>query len=116
MTSIIWSFATPSTGTTWVFAILAYHSRLFGKIVKGGPVLLVEDGHLLRREMRRTTVSQNDLGEALRLEGMVPDPSGVRFAYLERNGSISIIPRPKTPRVVDVSVAAGVQTVRIELV
>ena len=39
----------------------------------------------------------------------------MRLAYLERSGDVSVIPAPAVPRVVDVQVAAGVQTVRIEL-
>ena len=34
---------------------------------------------------------------------------------MERNGSVSVIPGPSEPRIVDVSVTDGVQTVRIEL-
>jgi uncharacterized membrane protein YcaP (DUF421 family) len=43
------------------------------------------------------------------------DPAKIKLAYLERNGSISMIPCPSAPRIVDVSVADGVQMVRIKL-
>lgn len=42
------------------------------------------------------------------------DPAKIQVAYLERNGKISAIPYPREPRVVNVSVVQGVQTVRIE--
>ena len=47
----------------------------------------------------------------------VGDLRGVmdRLAYLERNGSISVIPYGHEPHVVDVSVNDGVQTVRVEM-
>src|SRR5690606_294809 len=44
-----------------------------------------------------------------------PDHSRTALAYLERNGSISVIPRESGPRVVEISIADGVQTARIEL-
>jgi len=39
----------------------------------------------------------------------------VKLAYLERNGGISVIPRKPEPRVLEVAVEEGVQTVRIEV-
>lgn len=98
-----------------VFATLAYHTSWFGNIVKGKPVLLVRDGRILPEGMRETSLSDRDLAEAMRLKGEDPDPSAIRRAYLERNGSISILTKDEGPRVVDVSVTDGVQTVRIQL-
>ena len=46
-------------------------------------------------------------------EGSDPDPALVQLACLERDGSISMVPRNEGPRILDVSVADGVQTVRI---
>lgn len=99
----------------WLFGVVAYHTSWFGDLVKGRPVVLVEDGRVREDAMRRTSLSGNDLREALRLAGMRPDPAGVRLAHLERDGTISVIPRQGEPRVMEVSVADGVQTVRIEV-
>jgi uncharacterized membrane protein YcaP (DUF421 family) len=63
--------------------------------------------------MREGGVSQQDLAQALRAEGNEPDPSRVQLAYLERDGSITMVPRKDGPRILEVSVADGVQTVRI---
>lgn len=97
-----------------LFAMLAYRTSWLGDYVKGRPVLLVEDGQVREEAMRETSLSENDLAEALRLQGKQPDPAEIRRAYLERNGSISVIPREEAPHVVEVSVADGVQTVRIK--
>lgn len=51
----------------------------------------------------------------MRREGMKPDTSRIALAYLECDGSISIVPREEEPRVVEIRVADGVQTARIEL-
>lgn len=100
----------------WLFAVLSYHTGWFGTIVKGKPVKLIEDGQVRNEAMRDSSLSDNDLDEALRLEGITPDPSRVRLAYLERNGNISVITREPEPRILEVSVSEdGVQTVRIQL-
>ena len=98
-----------------LFAMLAFRTSWFGDYVKGRPVLLVEDGRIRPEGMRETSLSEADLAEALRLQGKEPDPSRIRRAYLERNGSISVIRHDEGPRVIEVAVADGVQTVRVEL-
>ena len=100
-------------GMHWLLATLSYHLDWFGPLVKGNPVLLVKEGQVQRNGMREGGVSQEDLAQALRTEGSEPDPSRVQLAYLERDGSISVVPRKDGPRILEVSVADGVQTVRI---
>jgi uncharacterized membrane protein YcaP (DUF421 family) len=99
----------------WLFAVLAYHTTWFGDIVKGKPVLLIEDGRPQRDGMRQTSLSERDLHEAIRLQGSRPDPSRVGLAYLERNGTVSVIPRDADPHILEVAVERGVQTLRIQL-
>ena len=98
----------------WLMAWLAYHSGLFGKLVKGRPVTLVKDGRIDWQAMRANTVTERDLHEALHENGRVEDPADVRLAQLERSGTISVIPRRET-RVLEVRVEQGVQTVRVEV-
>ena len=102
-------------GLHWLFAIMALRTDRFGFLVKGEPVLLIKDGQIQQQGVRRAGVSTHDLEQALRLVAQETDPANVKLAYLERNGKISMIPCPSEPRIVDVSIADGVQTVRIEL-
>jgi uncharacterized membrane protein YcaP (DUF421 family) len=99
----------------WLLAALAFYSTRFGSLVKGEPVLLIKDGEVQQAGVRQASLSDHDLGQALRLRGKLTDPTKVRLAYLERNGGVSVIPHNAETRVVTVSVADGVQTVRIEL-
>jgi uncharacterized membrane protein YcaP (DUF421 family) len=101
-------------GLHWILAFLASRTK-FGSAVKGDPVLLIRDGQIQQQGMQETGMSTHDLEQALRLQAQETDPSKVKLAYLERNGNISVIPCPSEPRIMDVSVADGVQTVRIEL-
>lgn len=100
-------------GLHWLIAAIAYSSDSFGTLVKGNPVLLIKDGNFQEKGLRKTSVSAKDLEEALRIESHVTEPESVQLAYLERNGGISVIPRKPEPRVLEVSVEDGVQTVRI---
>ena len=100
-------------GLHWLIAAIAYSSDWFGFLVKGEPVLLIKDGRLNEKGLRGSSISHRDLEEALRIESHVTEPEKVQLAYLERNGGISVIPHKPEPRVIDVSVEDGVQTVRI---
>jgi len=102
-------------GLHWVFAALAYHTSFFGPLVKGEPRLLIKDGKVQVEGMRAAKLSDNDLEQALRLHSRQQDPSKIKRAYLERNGSISIIPFEKEPRILDVATEEGTQIIRIKL-
>ena len=102
-------------GSHWLIAALAFRFDWFGSLVKGNSVLLIEDGKIQRDGMRQAGLSDHDLKQALRMQNNHTDPANIRLAYLERSGSISVIPFKGEPRILDVSVADGVQTVRIEL-
>lgn len=99
----------------WVFATVAFHTDWFGTIVKGEPVLLIRDGEIVESGMQNASLSRRDLDEQFRMQGREPDPSTIRLGYLERNGRISLIPEEREPRVVEVDVRDGIQTVRIEI-
>jgi uncharacterized membrane protein YcaP (DUF421 family) len=113
-------FPTLMVGATLVgmhglIAALAFRFEWFGSLVKGNSILLIEDGKVQRNGMRKAGLSDHDLKQALRMQNNHTDPANIRLAYLERSGNISVIPFKGEPRILDVSVAEGVQTVRIEL-
>lgn len=99
----------------WGLAVLAYHFDWFGPLVKGNSVLLVKDGVVQRQGMRKGSITPNDLAEAMRMRGRPPEVSTIEMAYLEREGTISVVPEQSGPRIVEVAVLDGVQTVRIAL-
>ncbi len=102
-------------GLHWLLGILAFHINWFGPLVKGSPVLLIEDGEIQQEGVRKAGLSRLDIEQALRLEVHHADLSKVRLAYMERNGAISVIPFESEPRIIKVAVDDGVETVRIEL-
>ncbi len=99
----------------WILAFMAFHFDRFGNLVKGKAVMLVSDGEIRWDGMRKSHITENDLGEALRINAQISDPGKVQTACLERSGDISVIPHDHAPRILEVKVEAGVQRVRIEI-
>jgi uncharacterized membrane protein YcaP (DUF421 family) len=74
-----------------IFDLAAYYSHTFGILVKGEPVILVQNGRLQRKNMLWEHISKHDLEEDMRLEAKTDDLSKIRAARLERSGDISFI-------------------------
>jgi uncharacterized membrane protein YcaP (DUF421 family) len=99
-----------------LFSAIALHWHGFGTMIKGHPRLLVRDGWIDRRVMRDTHLTEHDLWEDLRGKG-VSRLEDVAEARLERSGRISVIKtKQEDPKVIDIAVKDGTQTVRIELI
>jgi uncharacterized membrane protein YcaP (DUF421 family) len=98
----------------WLLSGVALRWHGFGTAFKGHERLLIRDGAVDREETRRAHMSERDLWEDLRGEG-VSRLEEVAEARLERSGKMSVIRARGEPRVVEVRVAEGVQTVRLEL-
>ena len=98
-----------------LFAWVSWRSRRWGKILKGRPLQIIQDGQPLKDALRRYRISAGDLEEALRLVAHLKEPDQVAEARFERNGEISVIQKREAPRILEVRVQEGVQTVRIEL-
>lgn len=99
----------------WLIASVSHRWHFFGRLVKGEARELVVSGRVDEVRLRKSFLTENDLKEMLRLHGRIGDPSEASLAMLERNGQISVIPRDKKLRVVDVRVDGHVQTVRLEV-
>jgi uncharacterized membrane protein YcaP (DUF421 family) len=69
----------------------AFHSHVFGKLIKGNDIRLLTDGQIDWDAMKHHLVSKHDLEEDLRLSAKTEDLSGIGAARLERSGDISFI-------------------------
>ena len=74
-----------------LFGMAAYYSHAFGILVKGKPVVLVQDGMLEPKNMLREHITQHDLEEDMRLDAKTEDLSKIQVAQLERSGDISFV-------------------------
>ena len=89
-------FATLGGGVVLVlvhrlFALIAFHSHAFGVLIKGSPELIIDDGDLVLRTMRRNHISKHDVEEDMRLEARTEDFKNIGKGYVERSGDISFI-------------------------
>jgi uncharacterized membrane protein YcaP (DUF421 family) len=98
----------------WLFSLIALHWHGFGWMIKGKPVLLVRDGEIDEQVMRKTHMTEHDLWEDLRGKSG-SDLKQIAEARLERNGQLSVLEAKPEPKVVEVKVAEGVKTLRIEI-
>lgn len=64
------------------------------KWLDGLPTILVEEGRPLKERMNKSRVDLRDILEAARRHQGLERLDQVRYAILERNGEITIIPRP----------------------
>ena len=101
-------------GMHWVFSAIAVRWHGFGLAVKGQSRQLVRDGKADPEQLWTAHMTEHDLREDLRAQG-VSGLEEVREARLERSGQVSVIKAKSEPKVVEVAVADGVQTVRIQL-
>ena len=97
-----------------LFSWVAMHWRGFGGAIKGHSQVVVCDGEIDRKELRRAHMTERDLWEDLRGKS-ISRLEEVAEARLERNGSLSVIKAKQEPKIIDIRVADGVQTVRVEL-
>lgn len=75
-------------------------SGLAARLLEGVPTLLVAHGRPLRDRLRRARVDEEDVLSAAREAQGLERMEQIRFAVLEANGRISIVPEPR-PRVGD---------------
>ncbi len=74
-----------------LFGYLSVYSDKFGRLIKGDKILLFKDGKVLRKNMRKSLISDKDLAEGIRMEIHAEKQDLVDAAYLERSGHISVI-------------------------
>src|SRR2546426_6386963 len=79
----------------YLIAWLTYRHRGLERIVENSPTI-VKHGHVLRSNLDRECMSLPELRAALRKEG-IATMSEVRYAILEEDGRVTVIPRRATP-------------------
>jgi len=84
-TIIFWSFA-----LDW----LDYRFPSMQRFLRPAPLLLVRDGRMLRRNMRKELVTDDELRSRLRQQGF-DDVSEIKEGYMESDGEMSFVPFEK---------------------
>ena len=71
---------------------VAFRSKRMRVILEGEPVILVEDGRVIERNLRRARLAADELAEEARLS-QIASLGDIQWAVLETSGKISIIPK-----------------------
>ena len=76
----------------YVINALSFHVRVVEWLVSTPPLQVIRDGRLLRRNMRREFLTEEELMSHLREQG-IDDVSDVKAAYVESEGKVTAISR-----------------------
>ena len=87
-TTVISTIALLTVFTAW----LSYRVRRLRPVLEGEPVVLVVDGEVLDRNLRRERMTREELAAEARQQ-QISSLDEVRFAVLETNGKISFASR-----------------------
>jgi uncharacterized membrane protein YcaP (DUF421 family) len=74
----------------WFFDWLGFRSNFFSKILEPQGLLIVKNGRMIRKNMEKELISEEDLCSQLRQQG-IEEISEVKQVILESNGHFSVI-------------------------
>ena len=84
---VIATLALLTVGTSY----MSFRFRPLRPILDGEPLVLVEDGEIVERNLRRERITREELAAEARQQ-QISSFQDIRFAVLETNGQISFIP------------------------
>ena len=84
---------TTLVGIDLIFSLIKKYSTWFDRIGDGAPLIVVDHGKYLKNRMDKGRVQEDDILEAARSKHGLEKLEQIKYAVLERDGSISIIPK-----------------------
>jgi uncharacterized membrane protein YcaP (DUF421 family) len=92
--SVTGTFIVISTITLLSVAVgwLSFRFKPVRQVTEGDPIILIHDGELIQNNLRRERLTRHDLEEEARKQ-QFSSLGQIRWAILEDDGAISIIPR-----------------------
>jgi uncharacterized membrane protein YcaP (DUF421 family) len=82
-------------GVDYLLSIIKEKSTLFQVASDGAPLVIVDNGKPLVKRMEKSRVDEEDVMEAARATQGLRHMTEILYAVLERDGSISIVPKQK---------------------
>jgi uncharacterized membrane protein YcaP (DUF421 family) len=83
--------ATTLVGLNWLVGWATFRSKRLEALIEGRPIVLVHDGKIDHRMLNSVQMTIHELRAALRNGGCAGEEE-VRFAILENNGHVTVIP------------------------
>lgn len=98
-----------------ITSFISMKSKKFRDVIDGDPVIIIEDGVILEKEMRGQRYNLDDLLQQLR-EQSVSSVSEVAYAYLEPSGHLSVYKKDEPPFAYPLVVDGEIQQRHLQLV
>jgi uncharacterized membrane protein YcaP (DUF421 family) len=83
---VIFTFAVLQVFVSW----LGYRFPRARPVLEGEPIVVVQDGNVIERNLRRERLTEDEIAEEARCNG-IAHLAEIRWAVLETNGKISFI-------------------------
>jgi uncharacterized membrane protein YcaP (DUF421 family) len=71
---------------------LSYRSRRARRVLEGEPIVIIQDGKLIDRNLKRERLRLDELAEGMRAQ-QIASVEDVEWGILESNGTMSFIPK-----------------------
>jgi uncharacterized membrane protein YcaP (DUF421 family) len=81
-------------GWSHLLNFLGYHSKFFQRLLAPSKLMIIKDGKLLRRSMRKELITIEELMTEIRKHGY-DDISEIKACYMESDGNFSFIDETK---------------------
>lgn len=75
---------------TYLMSYISLKNRSASKVIQGEPILVIQDGHILEKNLSRFHYTVDDLTHLLRKKDVF-NVSDVKYAILETTGEISVV-------------------------
>jgi len=82
-------------GTDLCFSLIKQRFKKLEKITEGVPLIILKDGKVLEKQIKKARVQEGDILEAGRNMHGLERLDQMKYAVLEIDGTISIIPKEK---------------------
>ena len=85
---VVSTIAALQVGTSY----LSFRSRRARRVLEGEPIVIVQDGKLIERNLRRERLTEDEIAEKMRTQ-QIASVEDVEWGILESSGNMSFIPK-----------------------
>ena len=71
---------------------VSFRSRRARRVLEGEPIVIIEDGKLIERNMKRERLTEDEIAEEMRTQ-QIASVEDVEWGILESSGNMSFIPK-----------------------
>jgi uncharacterized membrane protein YcaP (DUF421 family) len=69
---------------------ITFRSKRLRKVIEGEPIVVIQDGKVLEKNLKRERLTEDDVAEEMRMQ-QIASFDDVQWAILETNGQISFV-------------------------